>query len=209
MNYNVFIFIVSFFSILVLLVLAIGYAVYEYFPDVKSWEQGVKKVLTFSYELFYEGFTGNKIERKRIDNSLFLSVEELEDLKNMLKGHPFDTPVIAYYDANATGDIISIAFNAIRLSKTYRDLSEEELHRMCKYIIHDFYILKRGHCPEFYIHVASSTHLRFSIPISYDALCRLRNEFKSNTLNKAEEPSHIDSQKLEINVEINEGDNEE
>ena len=197
--YSNFVFIVAITSSLIVLVLLIGYAVYEFSPNVKSWEEGVKKVFTFAFESLYEELKGQPVENKRVKEERVLSDSECNMLKSRLIEHPFDTPSLESYIVRDSNDISRIHFSAFRLAKKYESISLEDLEELCRTVIKDFFRDIRFSCTEFYIESAQPKMLKIAIPLTNRAEVKLREEYEARlSMVKHEE----ENETLEIAVDI-------
>lgn len=144
-----------------------GFLVYkaEVAADVHSWEDGIKKVLTFVFEFVYEDVLGKILPDKLVNPSLVCSNDEVLQLVEKLSNHPYDTPVLTSYIPNVNG-IDWYDFAAVGLVPRYKNLSNREISKIADHIIQTFFMETRNCKVPLFIKVAAPTRLYFAVALS-------------------------------------------
>lgn len=150
-----------------MIISAIGYLIYkaELSSEVHTWEDGVKKALTFGFEFVYEELLGKVLPDKLVNPALICSNQEVLELVARLNDHPYDTPVLVSYISNANG-IDWYDFAAVGLAPKYKNMANEQIARIACYKIQTFFMETRGCKVALYIKVATPTRLYFAVALS-------------------------------------------
>lgn len=175
-----------------------GFIIYKGW-ELDSWENGVKKVLTFGFHLIYKIYcfaytelTGKEISGNCINTALMCSNHEVLELVTCLDGHPYDTPSLESYIPNENG-IAWYDISAIGLVHMYRDLTCKQLADMVYKIIQNYFMKTRGVQVFIYILVVTPTRLYFAIALSEEGRKSLEKQAlnttaKPNVENREQEP---------------------
>ncbi len=152
-----------------------GYLLYKLYPDeTASWENGVKDLIYIAFDgikaiirFVYREIEGKDLPEYLINPALILTDQEVLDLVDTLRDHPFDTPALVSYTPNING-VSWIDINAIGLTERYKDISNEQTEKICRNIIGNYFMRTRGCQVKFYIRVVTPTRLYFAVPLSED-----------------------------------------
>ena len=165
-------------------IIVMGYVIYRFqFITVSSWKNGIKVIFTACIamiKLIYYELTGIVPENKVINTALILSNDELSTLLEYLNRHPFDTPTIESYSPNSYG-VLWLDITACGLVSDYRDAENEDIAKISRYSIQNFYIKTRGLKPDITILISSSNRLYFAIPLSNDGRKYLEYQKRSSS----------------------------
>ncbi len=144
-----------------------GFLVYkaEVASEVHSWEDGVKKVMTFVFEFVYEEILGKILPDKLINPALMCSNKEVLQLVERFSNHPYDTPALNSYIPNVNG-IDWYDFAAVGLISKYKNLSNREIAKIADHIIQTFFMETRNCKVPLFIKVAAPTRLYFAVALS-------------------------------------------
>lgn len=169
----------------------IGYVLYKCeIANVKTWEEGIKKTLTFGLIFIYEQATGKVIPEKIIDSVLILTDDEILELVDTFDGHPYQVPTLTQYSHNNNG-IAYYNIVSVGLAPSYEQMDDDQIDKMCWNKIHNFYLKKRKRDVHIYILIANSKRLYFAVPLSEEAHKHLEKQLADTTAKpetEADEP---------------------
>lgn len=147
-----------------------GFINYKYLSagKIKSWEDGIKDFFISLVSLFtmiYRLFSEKEPPEEIINPSLILSSNEVIELIKLFANHPYDTPSLETYEKNSNG-IMWLDITAVSFTSEYRESSFEDLSRMAKNHIQNYYLETRAVKVTVYIKVITPKRLYFAIPLS-------------------------------------------
>ena len=160
-----------------------GYLIHKLYPEeTPTWEDGVKFLLHLTFRgikgifrFAYQEIEGKDLQEYIVDPALILTNQEMADLAEALKGHPYDTPVLADYVQNMNG-ITWIDIQAVGLVPQYEGISNEQIAKISWNVIEMFFMKTRGYQATVYIKVATPTRLYFAIALSEEGRRRLESQ---------------------------------
>lgn len=147
----------------------IGLGIYKWNPEIApSWEAGIKKAVTYIFEMFYEELSGKRPVEQMIQNIRILDGEEIKEFLYQFEGHPYDTPT--YQEPpSICQDICWYDIGAVGLISRYQDIENTQIRKIVTHVIQNYFMEKRGiHVPIF-IRIATPTRLYLAIPLSESA----------------------------------------
>lgn len=215
MNYDIIFLIINFICISWTIITLVGYALYKNRDEINSWEEGIKRIMTWGFNWFYEEATGQDI-KKNIPFFTPLTNTEVLQLVNNFAGHPYDTPVLYSYVPNLHG-ISWYDIRALGLTQTYMSLSNNNIAQMAEFIIQTYFMRTRNTQITVYIRVASPIRLYFAIPLSQNGDTFLQKQSQLATANvfssvnlgspnglnpSVDSGSSVDSDSLEEEIDI-------
>lgn len=188
-----------------------GFILYKYRTGITSWEEGIKKAITFGLDWICEEATGQASSDKLINPSLLLTNNEALELTQRFDGHPYDTPVLVNYTPNLNG-ISWYEIQAINLISKYASLDNSGIAKIAEHIIQTYFMQSRNTQIAIYIRVATPKRLYFAIPLSVQGnsfLAKASTDIQQNlsTLNSCNHipanpdvPNSCGSLEEEINI---------
>ena len=150
-----------------------GYSFYKR-KNLKSLEQGIahfeywivegiKKIGSALFWWVMEE-TGHMKPEKIIDRRLYLTNEELNDLKHWLGEKVFEVPVLESYLQE--GDCLFFSFTAVGLKAKYQDIEHEQFLRLIEHSVQSYYLDTRQQKVFIKVFIATPTRVQFAIPLS-------------------------------------------
>lgn len=172
MAYYIFLIIVCAFASVGLLTVG-GYSFYKR-KNLKSLEQGIahfeywivegiKKIGSALFWWVMEE-TGHMKPEKIIDQRLYLTNEELNDLKHWLGEKVFEVPVLESYLQES--DCLFFSFTAVGLKAKYQDIEHEQFLRLIEHSVQSYYLDTRQQKVFIKVFIATPTRVQFAIPLS-------------------------------------------
>ena len=172
MAYYIFLIIVCAFASVGLLTVG-GYSFYKR-KNLKSLEQGIahfeywiiegiKKIGSALFWWVMEE-TGYTKPEKIINQGLYLTGEDLNNLKNRLGKELLEAPVFEAYSQE--NDCIFISFTAVGLKEKYQSIESEQLLKLIEHCVRSFYQDTRQQSVFVKVLVAAPTRIQFAIPLS-------------------------------------------
>ena len=172
MAYYIFLVIVCAFASVGLLTVG-GYSFYKR-KNLKSLEQGIahfeywivegiKKIGSALFWWVMEE-TGHTKPEKIINQGLYLTNEDLNDLKHRLGKELLKVPIFEAYSQE--NDCIFISFTAVGLKEKYQSIESEQLLKLIEHCVRSFYQDTRQQSVFVKVLVASPTRIQFAIPLS-------------------------------------------
>lgn len=172
MAYYIFFIIVCAFASVGLLTVD-GYSFYKR-KNLKSLEQGIahfeywivegiKKIGSALFWWVMEE-TGHMKPEKIIDQRLYLTNEELNDLKHWLGEKVFEVPVLESYLQES--DCLFFSFTAVGLKAKYQDIEHEQFLRLIEHSVQSYYLDTRQQKVFIKVFIATPTRVQFAIPLS-------------------------------------------
>lgn len=172
MAYYIFFIIVCAFASVGLLTVG-GYSFYKR-KNLKSLEQGIahfeywivegiKKIGSALFWWVMEE-TGHMKPEKIIDQRLYLTNEELNDLKHWLGEKVFEVPVLESYLQES--DCLFFSFTAVGLKAKYQDIEHEQFLRLIEHSVQSYYLDTRQQKVFIKVFIATPTRVQFAIPLS-------------------------------------------
>lgn len=172
MAYYIFLIIVCAFASVGLLTVG-GYSFYKR-KNLKSLEQGiahfeywiVEGIKKIGSDLFWWVMeeTGHMKPEKIIDQRLYLTNEELNDLKHWLGEKVFEVPVLESYLQES--DCLFFSFTAVGLKAKYQDIEHEQFLRLIEHSVQSYYLDTRQQKVFIKVFIATPTRVQFAIPLS-------------------------------------------
>ena len=150
-----------------------GYSFYKR-KNLKSLEQGIahfeywivegiKKIGSALFWWVMEE-TGHMKPEKIIDRRLYLTNEELNDLKHWLGEKVFEVPVLESYLQES--DCLFFSFTAVGLKAKYQDIEHEQFLRLIEHSVQSYYLDTRQQKVFIKVFIATPTRVQFAIPLS-------------------------------------------
>ena len=172
MAYYIFLIMVCAFASVGLLTVG-GYSFYKR-KNLKSLEQGIahfeywivegiKKIGSALFWWVMEE-TGHMKPEKIIDQRLYLTNEELNDLKHWLGEKVFEVPVLESYLQES--DCLFFSFTAVGLKAKYQDIEHEQFLRLIEHSVQSYYLDTRQQKVFIKVFIATPTRVQFAIPLS-------------------------------------------
>lgn len=172
MAYYIFLIIVCAFASVGLLTVG-GYSFYKR-KNLKSLDQGIahfeywivegiKKIGSALFWWVMEE-TGHMKPEKIIDQRLYLTNEELNDLKHWLGEKVFEVPVLESYLQES--DCLFFSFTAVGLKAKYQDIEHEQFLRLIEHSVQSYYLDTRQQKVFIKVFIATPTRVQFAIPLS-------------------------------------------
>lgn len=172
MAYYIFLIMVCAFASVGLLTVG-GYSFYKR-KNLKSLEQGIahfeywivegiKKIGSALFWWVMEE-TGHMKPEKIIDRRLYLTNEELNDLKHWLGEKVFEVPVLESYLQES--DCLFFSFTAVGLKAKYQDIEHEQFLRLIEHSVQSYYLDTRQQKVFIKVFIATPTRVQFAIPLS-------------------------------------------
>lgn len=150
-----------------------GYSFYKR-KNLKSLEQGiahfeywiVEGIKKIGFALFWWVMeeTGHMKPEKIIDRRLYLTNEELNDLKHWLGEKVFEVPVLESYLQES--DCLFFSFTAVGLKAKYQDIEHEQFLRLIEHSVQSYYLDTRQQKVFIKVFIATPTRVQFAIPLS-------------------------------------------
>lgn len=184
--------ILLFFGFLGILLLG-GWLWYKLDNTVTTVDGGIRQILRSFKEIFSKVFwfcmgeLGHPNPATIINQSLWLTNDELNELKHLFGEKIFEIPILEGYSQAEGCQFIS--FSAVNVKEKYLDLEYEQLVRLIEHTVQSFYLDIRQQKPFVKVPIASPKYFQFVIPLSgqgleyLDAQEKLRNTLtdSSNT----------------------------
>ena len=172
MAYYIFLIMVCAFASVGLLTVG-GYSFYKR-KNLKSLEQGIahfeywivegiKKIGSALFWWVMEE-TGHMKPEKIIDRRLYLTNEELNDLKHWLGEKVFEVPILESYLQES--DCLFFSFTAVGLKAKYQDIEHEQFLRLIEHSVQSYYLDTRQQKVFIKVFIATPTRVQFAIPLS-------------------------------------------
>lgn len=172
MAYYIFLIMVCAFASVGLLTVG-GYSFYKR-KNLKSLEQGIahfeywivegiKKIGSALFWWVMEE-TGHMKPEKIIDRRLYLTNEELNDLKHWLGEKVFEVPVLESYLQES--DCLFFSFTAVGLKAKYQDIEHEQFLRLIEHSVQSYYLDTRQQKVFIKVFIVTPTRVQFAIPLS-------------------------------------------
>lgn len=172
MAYYIFLIIVCAFASVGFLTVG-GYSFYKR-KNMKSLDQGIahfeywiiegiKKIGSALFWWVMEE-TGHTKPEKIINQGLYLTNEDLNDLKHRLGKELLKVPIFEAYSQE--NDCIFISFTAVGLKEKYQSIESEQLLKLIEHCVRSFYQDTRQQSVFVKVLVASPTRIQFAIPLS-------------------------------------------
>ena len=172
MAYYIFLIMVCAFASVGLLTVG-GYSFYKR-KNLKSLEQGIahfeywivegiKKIGSALFWWVMEE-TGHMKPEKIIDRRLYLTNEELNDLKHWLGEKVFEVPVLESYLQES--DCLFFSFTAVGLKAKYQEIEHEQFLRLIEHSVQSYYLDTRQQKVFIKVFIATPTRVQFAIPLS-------------------------------------------
>lgn len=108
--------------------------------------------------------TGHTKPEKIINQGLYLTNEDLNDLKHRLGKELLKVPIFEAYSQE--NDCIFISFTAVGLKEKYQSIESEQLLKLIEHCVRSFYQDTRQQSIFVKVLVASPTRIQFAIPLS-------------------------------------------
>ena len=108
--------------------------------------------------------TGHMKPEKIIDRRLYLTNEELNDLKHWLGETVFEVPVLESYLQES--DCLFFSFTAVGLKAKYQDIEHEQFLRLIEHSVQSYYLDTRQQKVFIKVFIATPTRVQFAIPLS-------------------------------------------
>ena len=108
--------------------------------------------------------TGHTKPEKIINQGLYLTDGDLNDLKHRLGKDLLKVPVFEGY--SQSNDCIFISFTAVGLKEKYQSVEPEQLLKLIEHCVKAYYQDTRQHNVFVKVLVASPTRIQFAIPLS-------------------------------------------
>lgn len=125
---------------------------------------GAKKIGSALFWWFMENTTGEVKPERIINQGLYLTGEDLNNLKNRLGKELLEVPVFEAYSQE--NDCIFISFTAVGLKEKYQSIESEQLLKLIEHCVRSFYQDTRQQSVFVKVLVAAPTRIQFAIPLS-------------------------------------------
>lgn len=125
--------------------------------------EGIKKIGSALFWWVMEE-TGHTKPEKIINQGLYLTNEDLNDLKHRLGKELLKVPIFEAYSQE--NDCIFISFTAVGLKEKYQSIESEQLLKLIEHCVRSFYQDTRQQSVFVKVLVASPTRIQFAIPLS-------------------------------------------
>lgn len=125
---------------------------------------GAKKIGSALFWWFMENTTGEVKPERIINQGLYLTNEDLNDLKHRLGKELLKVPVFEGY--SQSNDCIFISFTAVGLKEKYQSVEPEQLLKLIEHCVKAYYQDTRQQNVFVKVLVAAPTRIQFAIPLS-------------------------------------------
>ena len=178
-----------------------GFAIYKLDDNIETWEDGIKELLTHAVKSLFSS-DEQQDDKRQINQTVYLSNEEVLDLVKQFDNHPFDTPSLADFFIAPDG-VMQIFISSLGLIPKYVDMTNEDIREMAYKIIQNYYMDTRQCQIPVYIGVATPKRLQIGIPLSQYAQAKVQKQ-QQNTLAPTITPQTIDTLEEVIEFEDSE-----
>ena len=125
--------------------------------------EGIKKIGSALFWWVMEE-TGHTKPEKIINQGLYLTDGDLNDLKHRLGEELLEVPIFEAYSQE--NDCIFISFTAVGLKEKYHSIDSEQLLKLIEHCVRSFYQDTRQQNVFVKVLVAAPTRIQFAIPLS-------------------------------------------